>query len=881
MSNYIFPFLWMRGEPEVIIRREIGKIYDCGIRAVCVEARPHDDFCGPGWWHDMDIVLDEAKKRGMKVWILDDKHFPTGYAAGLIAEKYPERKKWYLAETTLDVYGGKYARTIPLSRMLKPVIGYWEIGKPANEEERKNNCLIAVTALRFTDIDTFAEDTVDLTDICTSAPNASFILPEGQWRIHVIYKTRTDGGNEDYINMLDRVSAATQIEGVYESHYLHYKDEFGKTIAGFFSDEPALGNTSENAFDTKVGKKGMPLPWSDELEGILKERYGNDFRRRLPFLFADSEEKKLCPETRYDYMNAVSRLYERNFSVPIGEWCRERGVEYIGHVVEDNSVHSRTGLGAGHYFRAMTGQDMAGIDVIGSQVFFGAPFELRRGMANMDEDGEFFHYALGKMGASCGHLDPKKKGRTMCELFGAYGWNFGVRDMRYLLDHLLVRGVNHLVPHAFSMAEYPDPDCPPHFYAGGNNGQYAWFAELMRYANRMCDCLNGGTHISSAAVLYDGEQDWPGNRIPMQKIGRALAENQIEFDVVPLDILRDLPRWNGKLDGSRLEINGVSFDVLVIPHSEYIPAELADFICRNKEFAVWFAGGFPDKVLRGEDGLDRDDSYKTFSLEVTLEDIPAKIRGNGSGKVRIEPASDSITLYHYRKDAQIFMLMNESAEKAYQGKILLPVQDELIVYDGDHGRYLSLDSKKTDAGREAELALMPGESLLLMEKTGRETEGRYLSSCRILTEESVLLDLSEGWKTEICVPKEYPEGFKPLDMKKPVPVSDLLPDFSGIIRYTREFTLEDIPEVVHFSAENVFEVMRIRVNGRSAGVKLTPPYLADISGMLIKGSNTIEAEIANTPGRDQNNHPRPPFDFLHEALEPSGMFGKISLIGEK
>ena len=32
------------------------------------------------------------------------------------------------------------------------------------------------------------------------------------------------------------------IEAVYEPHWEHYKDEFGKTIVGFFSDEPSLGN---------------------------------------------------------------------------------------------------------------------------------------------------------------------------------------------------------------------------------------------------------------------------------------------------------------------------------------------------------------------------------------------------------------------------------------------------------------------------------------------------------------------------------------------------------------------------------------------------------------------------------------------------------------
>ena len=48
MDKPIFPFLWMRGEEEAILRREIEKIAQCGIGAVCVEARPHDDFCGPG-----------------------------------------------------------------------------------------------------------------------------------------------------------------------------------------------------------------------------------------------------------------------------------------------------------------------------------------------------------------------------------------------------------------------------------------------------------------------------------------------------------------------------------------------------------------------------------------------------------------------------------------------------------------------------------------------------------------------------------------------------------------------------------------------------------------------------------------------------------------
>lgn len=63
-------------------------------------------------------------------------------------------------------------------------------------------------------------------------------------------------------------------------------------------------------------------------------------------------------------MNIVSKLYAENFCNQIGDWCRGRGVEYIGHVLEDNNVHARLGPGTGHFFRSLWGQDMSGLDVV-------------------------------------------------------------------------------------------------------------------------------------------------------------------------------------------------------------------------------------------------------------------------------------------------------------------------------------------------------------------------------------------------------------------------------------------------------------------------------------------------------------------------------------
>lgn len=48
-----------------MIRRETGKIQEANIGALCVEVRPHPDFGGERWWHDMDIVLDEHTLLGV------------------------------------------------------------------------------------------------------------------------------------------------------------------------------------------------------------------------------------------------------------------------------------------------------------------------------------------------------------------------------------------------------------------------------------------------------------------------------------------------------------------------------------------------------------------------------------------------------------------------------------------------------------------------------------------------------------------------------------------------------------------------------------------------------------------------------------------------
>ena len=104
-QNYLYPFLWITGESTENLAEEIDAIYESGARGFCVESRTCADFCGEKWWRIMDAVLYEAKARGMQVWLLDDKHYPTGYANDAIKYKEPDLRPWRVKCEFADLEG--------------------------------------------------------------------------------------------------------------------------------------------------------------------------------------------------------------------------------------------------------------------------------------------------------------------------------------------------------------------------------------------------------------------------------------------------------------------------------------------------------------------------------------------------------------------------------------------------------------------------------------------------------------------------------------------------------------------------------------------------------------------------------------------------------
>ncbi len=847
-DNYILPFFWQHSENETLLREGMARIAESGIGAVCVESRPHPDFLGKKWWTDLDVIMDEAKRRGMRVWVLDDAHFPSGMCNGKVTENSPYGKD-YLTHVCTDVVGPMkgcafMVRLEPDEQLLGVVLGRVDRSKP----------------------DTLT-DVIDLTDRVREG-KVYVEIPEGIWSAVILKTTRRGTGRKNYINTLDRKAVRFFIDTVYEPHYARYGTDFGGTFAGFFSDEPEIGNgTSEHGHHLRAGQPDILLPWSAELEQLLQDAWGERFAVKLASLFAEIGGRAASAANRVCFTSLVARLYGENFCCQIGDWCRAHGVEYIGHVIEDDGRHAQLGLGTAHFFRALWGQDMAGIDVVLQQLrpqLDDFRFHTVGGIGTYN--GEFFHYGLAKLGTSLAKLDPKKRGRTMCEVFGAYGWAEGLKQMKWILDHMLVNGVNWFVPHAFTMKDFPDPDCPPHFYARGNNPQFPYFRHLMEYTNRVSHLISGGSSSVSVAILYTAEQEWAGNVTQFERAAKELARGQIECNIIPADVLA-----SARMEGGKLYLRDDAVSALIVCGGEWIEEAAANAVLRASAAGVdvyVYAGDVPE--ILEQDG--RTASFPEDALHIIPEGALAEtLCRSGHFEISAEGDAKWLRFYHYvREEADYLLFFNEAACDRLDVRITRSggVRSGLW-YDP----WTNTTSPCPD-GDSFRLSLSAYELKILVLTRG-DTEICAPDDSFPSLREFTLPE--KGWR--ISLKRAGTQAFRPV---KETVLCDLTapekyPFFSGTACYEMKFDWQGtVPKSAALSLVEVYETAQVFINGIEAGVRIAPPYVFDVGKALRPGENQLEILVVNTLVHQER-------DFLSMTMpmEPSGLLGPVTITWEE
>lgn len=474
---------WDGPMTDTVIRRDLDRIKAMGFRGVMVEAGygMTAKYLSPEWFALVKIAVDEANKRGMKVWIEDEGKYPSGFAGGKFSNERPDLKMQGLVVT--DRIDAKPGESVSIKLP-------W----------------YALSAVAFNSTD----KTSKILDITSGELNWN--VPDGSWRIFIAgHRFRSSvtrsvnnpsRGKDTTASLMDYLNPmATRqfIDWTHEQYKKYFGNEFGKTFMGLMGDEPDFAYT----------------PWTPKILDEFKNRKGYDVRPFLASFFVpqlDEEAKRI----KADYWDVWSDLFRENFFDVQAEWCRENNIEYIVHLNHEDQL---TGLArsSGDFFKNMRNVAVPGVDAIWAQIW-------------MDHVADY-----PKLASSASHLYGKP--RSFTESFAAFTNRPNVPQAKWVLDYQLVRGINsvQIMFMSASTNKQPVVNIPqgparrPSFFLTDS------FPPVADYINRASYILSQGRPATKIGVYFPSLSLWYGNNesnAALLSLSQQLMENQIDFDFV-------------------------------------------------------------------------------------------------------------------------------------------------------------------------------------------------------------------------------------------------------------------------------------------------------------------------------------------------------------
>lgn len=572
-------------------------------------------YMGEEWFAAVEASMEEARRLGMNAWCYDENGWPSGFAGGALLE---DSKNWahylrYQKTETFDpaALGVYTLHDGKLQRVIAPL-----------KDENEYHCIYDCTNSSVTDI--LNPEIVD-----------AFI-----WETH-------------------------------ERYYERFTEEFGKTIKGFFTDEPQY---------FRWGTAYSPMILTE-----FPKTYGYDPLDMLASLFVECDG---CEGFRFRYWRLMNTLFCENFIGRVYRWCEEHNCQLTGHAVEEGSLAGQM-EGCAGVMPFYEYEHIPGIDWLG------------RGI---EPNEEMSPRQLSSVAQQLG------KKHAITETFACAGWDVTPRELKRIADWQYVSGVNmmchHLYPYSIRGQRKRDY---PAFYTSHNpwtqeldkfNAHYTNLGYLLAETREEAPVLI--IHpMHSAYLTY--RRDNSGNsvhdlnyhfhdltvRFASAGIGHHYADERL------------LEKY-GSVDGTTITIGKCSYDCVVIPEMRCLDhstvALLKTYIENGGK--LYLAGETPDL-------MDGDPTDLSFLCSNTDFDSIADTYGRFT-----------------RRDSAVRATLRYSDEGSFLFAVNLSMErEEAIGFKLPFGGAFHFDPmtkvctgatfRKADSGIIADLILAPGESVVL------------------------------------------------------------------------------------------------------------------------------------------------------------------------
>jgi hypothetical protein len=676
------------------VERDLDTMHRLGFQAVTVQAGYSMPFSylSPEYFAFFRNFVAEAKKRNMRVWIVDDAGYPSGFAGGKFSSMTPELRMQALevAQSIPAAGGAALHQSLPPDAVSAAAVNQDGVAVPV---PLHNGAL-------------------------------DWTAPPGNWTVLIVdhefrtSPTRSDTNPrrvkdtsqsvEDY---LDAAATEQFLKFTHEQYKRYVGDEFGKTIMGFRGDEPDYSISG--------------LPWTPKFFERFREIKGYDVQPYVG-LFARTPPARnpgipihLTPEQlriKADYYDVFSQMFAAGFFKPQADWCAANHLEYQVHLnheeMEMELVHSE-----GSFFRDMRHVQVPGIDAIWHQIWKDTVSDYPR------------------LASSVSHVYGKP--RAFTESFAAYRPTPDVDMARYILNEQFVRGIN-LVEMMYFPATSSGPKPPPSYM--GQPG----FPELLIYVRRMSYLMAMGRPDASVALLLPSSSMWLGNDASdtaFVSTERLLSEHQIDFDIVSEDALAD----DLKAGQASFEtLSGNRYRTVILPAPMVISSAA---LVRLKAFAesggrVVFLGCTPQLIANqtirdARPAAASDFSWATVETSQPLpvtptppalppheplqsqvvppEVLAAVTSAVVAPTVRLDLPDTALRVMKRRwKNADVYLFFNEGAQVSNHAMTLMSNGHGAETWDAQTGAITPLRSTRTAGHLTVQLHLQPYETQVVV-----------------------------------------------------------------------------------------------------------------------------------------------------------------------
>ena len=155
-------------------------------------------------------------------------------------------------------------------------------------------------------------------------------------------------------DMLNPDAVDQFIRMTHEQYFARFKDYFGTTIKGFFTDEPSFIYTSSapNIYPYYEGLE-------EDYEQICGRKFLNDMENYL--------NHNGCNDFMIQYRHLIGERFRNCYVKKVAGWCKEHGIELTGHFLDDDSIYNSV-TATGNLFACLKEMDTPGIDDINTDL---------------------------------------------------------------------------------------------------------------------------------------------------------------------------------------------------------------------------------------------------------------------------------------------------------------------------------------------------------------------------------------------------------------------------------------------------------------------------------------------------------------------------------